>query len=92
MYENPLSCLAKPDFEQGLDCVVNAINAPMWDILVWVLIGVGLFFTVASGFVQLRLFGHSVKTMLKSRKSGDGEAGISSFQAFVTGRQPCWCG
>lgn len=85
MYENPLSCLAKPDFEQGLDCVVNAINAPMWDILVWVLIGVGLFFTVASGFVQLRLFGHSVKTMLKSRKSGDGEAGISSFQAFVTG-------
>lgn len=85
MYENPLSCVAKPDFEQALSCAVDAFNAPMWDILIWVLIGAGLFFTLASGLVQFRLFGHSVKTMLGSRKNQDSSEGISSFQAFVTG-------
>lgn len=68
-----------------LHCAVNAINAPLWDILVWVLVGVGFFFTIMSGFAQFRLFGQSIKTMLASRKGHDENQGISSFQAFVTG-------
>ncbi|MDO5650626.1 MAG: alanine/glycine:cation symporter family protein [Moraxella sp.] len=84
MYNNPLSCIGEPNFEQVLHCVVNTFNAPLWDFLIWILIGVGLFFTVVSGFAQFRLFGHSVKTMLSSRSGAD-EHGISAFQAFVTG-------
>lgn len=84
MYDNPLLCLSKPDFVEGLHCTVNSVSAPLWDVLIWVLIGAGLFFTLMSGFAQFRLFGHSVKTMLGSRSGGD-EHGITAFQAFVTG-------
>lgn len=68
-----------------LHCAVNAINSPLWDILLWMLIFAGVFFTVASGFAQFRLFGRSVKSMLSSRKGHDASEGISAFQAFVTG-------
>lgn len=85
MYDNPFSCLGKPTFTESLHCVVNSLNAPLWDILVWVLVGVGFFFTLMSGFAQFRLFGRSVKTMLGSRKTHNANEGISAFQAFVTG-------
>ena len=64
---------------------VNAINTPMWSALVYVLIGAGLFFTIATGFVQFRLFGRSVREMVGGRKQGDDPHGITPFQAFVTG-------
>ena len=64
---------------------VNAINGPMWDGLIFLLLGAGLFFTVATGFVQFRLFGRSVKEMLGGRKQGSDPHGIMPFQAFVTG-------
>ncbi len=64
---------------------VNAINGPMWDGLIFLLLGAGLFFTVATGFVQFRLFGRSVKEMLGGRKQGSDPHGITPFQAFVTG-------
>ncbi|MDU0970267.1 MAG: alanine/glycine:cation symporter family protein [Actinomycetaceae bacterium] len=52
-------------------------------ILVYVLVGLGLVFTVATRGVQFRRFGTAVSLMLKSRK-GSGEA-LSSFQAFTVG-------
>ncbi|STZ77422.1 alanine/glycine:cation symporter family protein [Bergeriella denitrificans] len=64
---------------------VNAINGPMWDLLIFLLLGTGLFFTLATGFVQFRLFGQSIKAMLGGRKQGDDPHGITPFQAFVTG-------
>ncbi|PSJ81250.1 alanine/glycine:cation symporter family protein [Neisseria iguanae] len=64
---------------------VNAINSPLWDGLIFLLMGTGLFFTVATGFVQWRLFGRSVKEMLGGRKQGSDPHGITPFQAFVTG-------
>lgn len=85
MYENSLSCTAQPTFVEGLHCMVNAFSAPLWDVLLWLLIVVGVFFTLMSGFAQFRLFGRSVKTMLTSRKGHDANEGISAFQAFVTG-------
>ncbi len=85
MYENPLSCTAKPSFVEILHCTVNAFNAPLWDVLIWMLVGIGFFFTVFSGFAQFRLFGQSIKTMLSSRKNDNDADGISGFQAFVTG-------
>ncbi|WFF39724.1 alanine:cation symporter family protein [Moraxella nasibovis] len=65
--------------------MVNAFSAPLWDVLLWLLILVGVFFTLFTGFAQFRLFGRSVKTMLSSRKGHDESEGISAFQAFVTG-------
>ena len=64
---------------------VNALNGPLWDFLVVFLVVVGIFYTVATGAVQLRLFLHSIKVMKGSRKVGDDAHGITPFQAFVTG-------
>jgi len=51
------------------------------NVTIYVLIGVGLFLTVRSLFVQVRLFPEMIRTVLGSRKGADG--GISSFQAFA---------
>ena len=64
---------------------VNALNGPLWDFLVVFLVAVGIFYTIATGAVQLRLFLHSIKVMKGSRKAGDDAHGITPFQAFVTG-------
>lgn len=85
MYDNPFSCITQPTFVESLHCAVNAVSTPLWDVLLWLLIAAGVFFTVVSGFAQFRLFGRSVKTMLGSRTGHDENQGISAFQAFVTG-------
>lgn len=64
---------------------VQMLNGPLWDFLVVFLVAVGIFYTVVTGAVQIRLFLHSVKVMKSSRKVGDDEHGITPFQAFVTG-------
>ena len=73
------------NFTESLHQWVQKINDPMWAGLVYVLLGAGLFFTVATGFVQFRLLGRSIKEMLGGRKQGDDPHGITPFQAFVTG-------
>lgn len=64
---------------------VNAINGPLWDGLVYLLLGVGLFYTLSTFFVQIRLFPRSIKEMLGGRQSSNDPHGITPFQAFVTG-------
>lgn len=64
---------------------INTLNTPLWDFLVVFLVAVGIFYTVATGAVQVRLFVHSIKVMKGSRKAGDDKHGITPFQAFVTG-------
>ena len=55
--------------------------------IVWVLIvlllGAGVIFTIRSRFMQIRMFPHMVKVILGSRDGAKG--GISSFQAFAIG-------
>ena len=64
--------------------LIAAANGVIWgNILIYLLLGAGLYFTVASRFVQFRRFGFSVKTMLGSRETSDNTQ-ISSFQAFCT--------
>ncbi|WP_022941500.1 alanine/glycine:cation symporter family protein [Psychromonas hadalis] len=61
----------------------NSVNGILWgQILVYLLIGTGLYFTVRLGFIQFRHFLHTFTVMRSSRKS-DSE-GISSFQALST--------
>ena len=85
MYNKELACSAQESFLSSVHCVVNSVSSPLWDWLVWILIGVGLFFTMSTGFVQLRLFGRSIKEMTGSRQNPSDPHGITAFQAFVVG-------
>ncbi len=62
--------------------IVDLVNGILWgkNLLVWLLIGAGLFFSLKTKFVQLRLFKEMVK--LLTRDSGQRDNGVSSFQAF----------
>ncbi|MEH6452812.1 MAG: sodium:alanine symporter family protein [Psychromonas sp.] len=63
--------------------IINMMNGVLWgQILVYLLVGTGLFFTVRLGFIQFRHFLHTFTVMRGSRKM-DSE-GISSFQALST--------
>ncbi|MDO5356329.1 MAG: alanine/glycine:cation symporter family protein [Conchiformibius sp.] len=96
MFDKKLACSAQANFFDGLHCYVDAANGPLWSgfelggiglpgILVVLLLGVGLFFTAATGFVQLRLFGRSLKEMRSSRQNPNDPQAVTAFQAFVTG-------
>ena len=54
--------------------------------LVFLLIGVGLFFTIRTRFVQVRCFGEGMRNVFGkiSLKGGVQQSGISSFQALAT--------
>lgn len=73
------------NFIDTLHVWVNKINDPLWNFLIFLLLGTGLFFTMKTGFVQFRLFGRSIKEMLSGRTGGHDPKGITPFQAFVTG-------
>ncbi|QSG83856.1 alanine/glycine:cation symporter family protein [Acinetobacter indicus] len=64
---------------------VTFLNTPLWDFLLIFLVGVGIFYTLITGAVQIRLFWHSIKAMRSSRKKGEDSYGITPFQALVTG-------
>lgn len=62
---------------------IDAGNNLLWgSVLIYLLIGAGLYFTLRTGFVQFRSFGHMFSLMKASRSGANG--GISSFQAFST--------
>ncbi len=66
-----------------LSSIVDTLNGYIWGILVYILLGVGLYFTIRSRFVQFRLFGQSIRRMIVGKR-GASDA-ISPFQAFATG-------
>ncbi|MDO6704804.1 sodium:alanine symporter family protein [Photobacterium sp. 1_MG-2023] len=62
---------------------INFLNDLLWgSVLIYLLIGVGIFFTCRLGFIQFRHFLHMFRVMKNSRKSD--ASGISSFQALCT--------
>ena len=62
---------------------INFLNDLLWgSVLIYLLIGVGVYFTYRLGFIQFRHFGHMFSVMKNSRKSD--KSGISSFQALCT--------
>lgn len=62
--------------------VISFVNGILWErnILVWMLIGAGLFFSVKTKFVQLRLFKHMISLVRENNE--EKSEGITSFQAF----------
>ena len=89
-----------------LDAIVNSINAAIgfvnavlwseWQVLIYLLIIAGVWFTFRLGALQLRQFGHMFSLMRGSGKADS--SGISSFQALCTilvrtrwHWKSCWC-
>lgn len=69
------------DFVQSrlVDPLSNILNT---HILIYLLIGVGIYFTVRTRFIQLRYFARMVRQLRRSHRQ---DGGISSFQAFCVG-------
>ena len=64
---------------------INFLNDLMWsNILIAVLIILGLYFSIRTNFVQIRLFGEMFRILGdKTMISNEGKRGLSSFQAFT---------
>ena len=67
--------------------IVATANSYLADyILIILLVGVGLFFTIKTRFVQVRCFGEGMKKVFGNIKlfGGKSQGGLSSFQALAT--------
>ena len=73
-------------FSDFLLPVIAAINSFLTDyILIVLLVGVGLFYTIRTRFVQVRCFGEGMKRVFGGIfKKEKGKSGLSSFQALAT--------
>ena len=67
---------------ETLNAVINQVNTVLWSyILIVLLIGLGLYFTVRTGFVQIRYLGEMFRVLVEG-VGNRGTGQISSFQAF----------
>ena len=74
-------------FLDGLLSVVQTVNAYLSDyVLIVLLVGVGIYYSVKTRFVQVRCFKQGIKQVFGNAKLNGGKqkAGMSSFQAFTT--------
>lgn len=73
--------------EKDILSIVQTVNQYLSDyILIILLVGTGLFFTIKTKFIQVRCFGEGVKKVFGnfSMAGGKHKNGISSFQALTT--------
>ncbi|WP_420821106.1 alanine/glycine:cation symporter family protein [Rubrobacter indicoceani] len=67
-----------------MEGLIGGLTTIIWTyLLVGLLIGLGLYFTVRTGFVQFRMFREMVRLLV--RDSGGRDGGVSSFGAFCVG-------
>ncbi|MBQ2830601.1 MAG: sodium:alanine symporter family protein [Oscillospiraceae bacterium] len=74
-------------FEAVLYPIVSKINTYLSNyVLVFLLVGVGLWYTIRTNFVQIRCFGEGMRKVFGnlSLRGGKQERGMSSFQALAT--------
>ena len=69
--------------------IVGAVNSFVWGPWMMILVvGTGLWFTVGTGFIQFRRFGHAVRLTIRSATHKDEEDSspgeITAFQALMT--------
>ena len=80
--------LSKKGKKMGiLQKIVDTVNAYMSDyVLIVLLVGVGIYYTVRTKFVQVRCFGEGMRRVFGSVKiNGEKQkSGMSSFQALAT--------
>ena len=67
--------------------LVQTVNGYLTDyILIFLLVGTGLFFTIKTKFVQVRCFGEGMRKVFGNIKlhGGKNDSGLSPFQALAT--------
>jgi AGCS family alanine or glycine:cation symporter len=65
----------------GMQEIVATINGYIWsEALIYLCLGTGLFFSVMTRFVQVRMFREMIRLLFSGRES---DRGISSFQALA---------
>ena len=69
-------------FDRAADVLSTVSDHLYGDLLAWLLIATGVWFTIRTRAVQLRLFRQMLRAIMGSRVGG---GGISSFQAFTIG-------
>ncbi|PKR78414.1 sodium:alanine symporter family protein [Halalkalibacillus sediminis] len=63
--------------------IVGLGNTILWEyLLIYLLLGAGIYFTFFSKFVQFRLFGNMFKVITEEAFEQSGKRGTSAFQAF----------
>ena len=70
-----------------LQKIVDTVNAYLADyVLIILLVGVGLYFSIRTKFVQVRCFGEGMRNVFGNLKlkGGKQKGGLSSFQALAT--------
>ena len=71
-------------FEELLNNAVVAINNVLWNyLIIFILVGAGLYFTMTTRFVQLRYLKEMVRLIADSVGEDTGHKHVSSFQAFA---------
>ena len=66
-----------------LNSLIGTLNNILWSyVLIVLLIGVGLYFTFRTGFVQFRMIKEMISLLTEGAIVKDGKKGVSSFQAF----------
>ena len=64
-----------------MDGLISAINSYVWSpALVYLCLGVGLYFSIRTRFMQVRSVGEMIRLMFRGKSSA---AGVSSFQALT---------
>ncbi|MDO4612743.1 MAG: alanine/glycine:cation symporter family protein [Actinomycetaceae bacterium] len=85
----PVVTTSFEDAFQSVNSAIASASAFVYDhsmgwVMMFILLGGGIYLTIRGRGLQFRLFGHMISTVLGSRK-GAGDDGISSFQAFALG-------
>ena len=77
-WQDPKACFETMD---GASDLVGCLNVIIWsDALIYLALGAGLFYSIQTRFVQVRMFREMLRLLFSSKES---ERGISSFQALA---------
>ena len=61
--------------------LIGTLNGYIWSsALIYLALGAGLFYSILTRFVQVRMFGEMIRLLFSSKES---DRGISSFQALA---------
>lgn len=64
------------------EVIINQLNGVLWDLLIYVLVGSGIYFTLRGRLLQFRLFPEMFRVLKEEALVQDGKKGTSAFQAF----------
>ncbi|HKJ20749.1 MAG TPA: alanine/glycine:cation symporter family protein, partial [Woeseiaceae bacterium] len=77
-WQDPQACFQQMD---GVSDLVGCLNVIVWsEALIYLALGAGLFYSILTRFVQVRMFREMIRLLFSSKES---DRGISSFQALA---------